>query len=112
MARQLTGLEPATQYRAVTFYKHSGAHGLPMYTYVDRDGKTYQYHRVSVFGPYEKPGPAKNMIKREERFVKQGYRNYYDFNLLPDQRVPYAVATTESLVEESTPIWGEFYYHG
>lgn len=107
MARQLTSIDPETQYRAVTFYKHSGMHHMPMKTYTDRNGNTYEYHRVSVFGPYEKPGPANAMLKREAKYVKEGYRNAYDYSLPHNQRVPIPVAEFESILEESTPIWGQ-----
>jgi hypothetical protein len=106
MARQLLTLEPDPLYRAVILYKHSGLHDLTLETYTDRDGKVYEYHRVYVFGPYEKPGPANATIKREKKYVQQGYRNYYDFSLPPGQRVPFPVVDVQGIVEDALPVWG------
>lgn len=106
MARQLLTLEPEPLYRAVMFYKYSGLHGLPLRTYTDRDGQTYDYHRVYVFGPYEKPGPAKQAIKRGDSHTALGYRDYYDFTLPSGQRVPYSVSESQGIVESSVAFWG------
>lgn len=111
MARQLVGLEPEPMYRAVILYKYSGLHDLPMQTYLDTNGDTHEYHKVFVYGPYEKPGPAASMVKREGKYAKQGYRNHYDFTK------PYGPARTGSmcevsevigLVEHATPVWYAF----
>lgn len=79
-------------------------HNLPMETYTDKEGNTYEYHRVSIFGPYEKPSTAKSLLKREERFVDRGYREYYDYN--SPNRDSYPVADMQGIIEACTPVWG------
>jgi hypothetical protein len=107
MARQLLTLDPDPLYRTVVFFKYSGPHGLPMQSYTDETtGQTYDYHRVRVFGPYEKPGPARAMIKREEQHAKKGYSNYYDFTLPQGQRVSYTVSDVQGIVQTGVPAWG------
>lgn len=111
MARQLVGLAPEPMYRAVILYKYSGLHDLELSHYLDTNGDIHEYHKVFVYGPYEKPGPAAAMVKREAKYTKQGYRNHYDFSL------PYGPARTASacevsevigLVESATPVWFSF----
>lgn len=111
MARQFVGLEPEPLYRAVILYKYSGMHDLPLLAYLDTNGEAHEYHAAYVYGPYEKPGPAQTMVKREGKYAKQGYRNHYDYDL------PYGPARSASvckvaevigLVEETTPKWIAF----
>lgn len=109
MARELSSIEPEEQYRAVILYKHSGMHDLTMKTYTDTDGQTYDYHRVYVFGPYEKPGPAKAMVKRDIRHAEQGYRSYYDWSQPYNQRTEFPVSDVHGIIESSVPVWGLFY---
>jgi hypothetical protein len=108
MARQLTSIDPEPQYRAVIFYKHSGQHDLPMQTYTDKDGNTYEYHRVYAFGPYEKPGPAQAMVKRDLRYASPAYsyRNYYMRDTNSKVSATFPVAESLGIVEESLPVWG------
>lgn len=106
MARQLSTIDPEPQYRAVIFYKYSGLHNLPMEHYTDRDGWIYGYHRVYVFGPYEKPGTAKTLIKRETRYAGLGYRNHSIYDAQTRSSTMFDVADVEGIVESSLPLWG------
>lgn len=106
MARQLTTIDPEPQFRAVIFYKYSGLHGLPMEIYTDRDGRVYEYHRVYAFGPYEKPGAANAMIKRETRYAGLGYRNYSIYDPQTRSSTQFDVAHVEGFLQSSLPLWG------
>jgi len=107
MARQLLTLDPDPLYRTVVFFQYSGPHGLPMQTYTDETtGQTYLYHRVRVFGPYEKPGPARAMIKREVQHAEKGYSNYCDYTAPMNQRVLYSVFDVQGIVQTGVPAWG------
>lgn len=106
MARQLSSIEPEPQYRAVVFYKYSGLHGMPLEIYTDTDGRTYDYHRVHVFGPYEKPGTAKSLVNRETRYAKLGYRNYPVYDPQTRKNVQFDVADVSGIIESSLPLWG------
>lgn len=107
MARQLLTLDPDPLYRTVVFLKYSGLHGLPIQSYTDEStGQTYDYHRVRVFGPYEKPGPARAMIKREVTHAEKGYSNFYDYTLPMGQRTPFTVSDVQGIVQSGVPAWG------
>jgi hypothetical protein len=107
MARQLLSLDPEPFYRAVIFYKYSGLHSLPLQTYTDpTTGQRFDYHRVSVFGPYEKPGPARAMVKREIGYADKGYSNFYDYSQPMGQRTSYPVSDVQGHVEIGVPSWG------
>jgi hypothetical protein len=106
MARQLSSIEPEPWYRAVIFYKYSGLHGMPLERYTDRDGRTYEYHRVYVFGPYEKPGTAKSLIKRETGYAKKGYRNYPVYDPQTRKNLQFDVADVDGVIESCLPMWG------
>jgi hypothetical protein len=107
MARQLLTLDPDPLYRTVVFFKYSGLHGLPIQTYTDETtGQTYFYHKVRVFGPYEKPGPARAMVKREKDHAEKGYSNYFDYTLPYAQRVMYPVSIVQGIVQTGVPAWG------
>lgn len=111
MARQLIGLEPEPMFRAVILYKYSGLHDLPLLTYTDQEGEVHEYHKVVVYGPFDKPSPAQQAVKRDAGYAQKGYRNHYDFT------VPYGPARTATeckvsdlvgLVEIATPLWDAF----
>jgi hypothetical protein len=111
VARQLIGLEPEPMFRAVILYKYSGVHKLPLLTYTDQEGEDHEYHSVVVYGPFEKPHPAQQAVKRDVGYAKKGYRNHYDFSM------PYGPARDATkcevseiigLVEIATPLWDAF----
>lgn len=79
---------------------------MDLKTYTDIDGVTYNYHTVRVFGPYEKPGTAKSLVKREKRHAEQGYSDWYNWSAPVNQRKAFKVADVEGIVEVSTPVWG------
>lgn len=94
MARMMA-LEHKPAYRAVILRRYSPdadkwhfRNGVGSYT--DSEGKEYQYHEASVYGPFYAPGQARAAITRATDYDFVGKRG---------------LAEMDTFIEETSPGW-------